>query len=143
MSKRITINQLADFVEMNTDNYVCSGYLTESIVKYAECAARMKYKDDDHDEEAGLLMAACLNCAFIFSLSSGGKSYISFIEKKGLLASDLEGLIINLAVKLSQAEFKQKPCEETEPLMDALDSTVRAYILKIDSEEVNDSEEEK
>ena len=142
MSKKITIDQLADFVEMNTDNFACSGFLTESIVKYAECAVRMKYEDEDHDEEAGLLMAACVNYAFIYSLTSCGKSFISYVKKEGLLGSDLEGLIINLAVKLSQAEFKQKPCEETEPLMDALDSTVRAYILKIDSEEDDESEEE-
>lgn len=143
MSKIITIDKLADFVEMNTDNFACSGYLTESIVKYAEYAVRMRCEDDDHDEEAGLLMAACLNLAFIYSRSSGGKSFLSYVKKEGLLASDLEGLIINLAVKLAKAEYRQKTYEETEYLMDALDATVRVYIRKKDSEEDDDSEEEK
>lgn len=143
MSKKITIGQIADFVEMNTDYYACSGFLTESIVKYAEYAVRKKYEDDDHDEEAGLLMAACLNLAFIYSLSPSGKSFLSYVKKEGLLASDLEGLIIYLAVKRAKAEYRLKPDEETEYLMDALDATVRVYIQKIDSKEVNVSEEEK
>ena len=143
MSKKITIDKLADFVEMNTDNYACSGFLTESIVKYAEHAVRMKYMDDEHDEEAGLLMAACLNCAFIYSLSSCGKSYLSHVKKVGIEASDLEGLIIYLAVKVAQADFKEMFCKETESLMKALEAAVRVYIRKIDSEEDDDGEDEK
>lgn len=140
--KKKCINQIADFFGMITDNYAFTGPLAESIVDYAEQAVRIKYEDDDYaDYKAGLLMAAVINYAFIFSCSEPGKSFKSYVKRERLTAEDLERLIINMAIKLAEAEFKQKPQEDRKFYMNALETTVRVYISKKDSKE--EEEEEK
>ena len=46
-----------------------------------------------------------------------------------------------MAIKLAEAEFKQKPQEDRKFYMNALETTVRVYISKKDSKE--EEEEEK
>ena len=142
LKMNINIEQIADFIEMNTDSYACTGFLTESIVAYAELSVRKKCEDDDFaDYESSLLMAAAINYAFIFSCSEPGKYFKSYVKKEGLTAYDLEGLIINMAIKLAEAEFKQKPQEDRKFYMNALETTVRVYISKKDSKEEEEEEQ--
>ena len=141
MKNNISVKQIVDFIEMNTSTYACAGYLTESIISYAEMAVRKKYEDDDHDEEAGFLMAAAINYAFIHNLVERGQSFISLIEKedKEKMYMDnienIEALIIYYATKVAEAEFEHKPYEERDAYLDSLDSTVRIYIYIKDSKE--------
>lgn len=136
----ITVEQIVDFIEMNTSTYAWCDYLTESIISYAEMAVRKKYEDDDHDEEAGLLMAAAINYAFLHSLVDRDQSFISLIEKEDIAQmytdiESIESLIIYYATKVAEAEFEHSPYEERDAYLDSLDYTVRFYIHVKDSKE--------
>ncbi len=133
MKQNISFEKIYDFIERNTEEYaMCDGCdcLSSAVVTYAEYAVRKKY--EGNDEEAGLLMAAALNYAFLSSFDRAARFYRDEVKLEDLNERDL---ILHYALKLVEALFEDKPYEESKKYQDLLVDSVSDYILSKDAEE--------
>ena len=133
MKQNVSFDELFDFIERNTEEYaLCDGCacLSSAVVTYAEYAVRKKY--EGNDEEAGLLMAAALNYAFLSSFDRAAEFLRNEVKPEEL---DAKGWILHYALKLVEALFEDKPYEESKKYQDLLVDSVSDYILTKDAEE--------
>ena len=115
-----------DFIENTISNYSvgeCDDMFS-AIVSYAEYAERRK--DEGKDVEAGLLMAAALTTAHLFSLIPAGQYYRSEMKEENM---DIKAMIVHIALKLAEVRFKDGSYEECSKYHKALDYVVSNYIM--------------
>ena len=133
--KKFKFEKNYDFIERTIQDYGFCCDMASAIVTYAEYAVR--YKMDGMDDEAGLFMSSALTYAFMFTFTGAGRFYLYEVDKLDLNEFDR---IIYCALKLVEAEFKDKPYEVSRPLLDDLIDAIDEYIDFKECDEENNSD---